>query len=334
MRSTDCKNKPSCGWSASQKKYTCGTGGGIDPSGTYPMSCSAYQPDVGLPPPIGDGSPPPPIGDGSPPPPGDGGPVGNCYKLTVVGCCRGDKLDYCKSGQMTTTDCKGKPKCGWNASQKKYACGTSGGSDPGGKFPKSCMSYLPDIGVPPPVGDSSTPPPGDGKPPPPGDSTPPPPGDSKPPPPGDSKPPPPTDGKLPPPTDGKLPPPTDGKLPPTDGKLPPTDGKLPPTDGKLPPTDGKPKPDDSKEPDASRPDQGKAAGTEGGPCYPNDTCNKGLKCLSSLCVKVPVDAFIPPIVNKRDETGCSCSTTSAPSSWPLVLLALGLVVLRRRRESD
>jgi len=37
------------------------------------------------------------------------------------------------------------------------------------------------------------------------------------------------------------------------------------------------------------PDLGKAAGTEGGPCYGNKTCNKGLVCLSDLCVR-PADA--------------------------------------------
>ncbi|HOW51477.1 MAG TPA: SBBP repeat-containing protein [bacterium] len=30
-----------------------------------------------------------------------------------------------------------------------------------------------------------------------------------------------------------------------------------------------------------------AVGTEGGPCYPNGTCNDGLQCLSGLCVEMP-----------------------------------------------
>ena len=34
---------------------------------------------------------------------------------------------------------------------------------------------------------------------------------------------------------------------------------------------------------------GKAAGSEGGPCYGNDTCNSGLVCLSKLCV-APADS--------------------------------------------
>ena len=345
IRTTDCKNKPSCGWNNAQKKYGCGTSGGSDPGGKFPKSCTAYLPDIGTPPPVGDGavppgdgqtpppvgdgspppptgdgptppplgdaSPPPPVGDG-PPPPGDGGVVSNCYKLTVVGCCRGDQLDYCKSGQMTTTSCTGKPKCGWNMSQKKYGCGTSGGSDPAGKFPKSCTAYLPDIGTPPPVGDGAPPPVGDGPPPPVGDGSPPPVGDGPPPPVGDG---------LPPPV-------SDGPKPPTDGPKPPTDGK-PKDDAKKPPSDG-PGPSD----DASKQDKGKPIGTEGGPCYGNNTCNQGLKCLSGVCVKVPgADAYIPPNTNKRDETGCECSTASGPASaWPLLLLALGLVISRRRRS--
>ncbi|HET6147941.1 MAG TPA: hypothetical protein VFH68_10450 [Polyangia bacterium] len=36
-------------------------------------------------------------------------------------------------------------------------------------------------------------------------------------------------------------------------------------------------------------DSDKAAGTEGGHCYPNDTCNRGLSCLSTFCVLVPGD---------------------------------------------
>ena len=34
-------------------------------------------------------------------------------------------------------------------------------------------------------------------------------------------------------------------------------------------------------------DGGKEAGTEGGPCFTNGTCNDGLTCLSDLCVSIP-----------------------------------------------
>jgi hypothetical protein len=40
------------------------------------------------------------------------------------------------------------------------------------------------------------------------------------------------------------------------------------------------------------PDMGPVAGEEGGPCYPNDTCNAGLTCASGLCVKLP-DSGVP-----------------------------------------
>ena len=41
-------------------------------------------------------------------------------------------------------------------------------------------------------------------------------------------------------------------------------------------------------------DAGKKQGSEGAPCYPNDTCDKGLVCLSSTCVKLP-DAGQPDL---------------------------------------
>jgi len=315
MTTISCKGKPKCGWSSSQKKYACSTIGGSDPGGKFPKNCTAYLPDIGA----------PPAGD-SAPPPGDTGVVSNCYTLTAVGCCRQDKLDYCKNGQMTTLDCASKPKCGWSSSQKKYTCGTSGGSDPGGKFSKNCTAYLPDIGAPPPVGDGM-PPVGDSKPPV-GDG--PPPLVDLPPPVGDG---PPLVNDLPPPV-GDGPPPVND-LPPPVGDGPPPVVDLPPPvgDGKPPVGDGKPKPDDSRPADKGKEDQGRAVGTEGGPCYPNDTCNKGLKCYSGLCVKLPPDAALPPnISKKREEPGCTCSTTSAPApSWLLVLLALGLLRRRRRR---
>ena len=46
-------------------------------------------------------------------------------------------------------------------------------------------------------------------------------------------------------------------------------------------------PPDSSRPDAALPDVGDKTGKEGGPCYPNGTCNTGLKCLSKVCVRMP-----------------------------------------------
>ena len=39
--------------------------------------------------------------------------------------------------------------------------------------------------------------------------------------------------------------------------------------------------------DQRKPDTSPPAGSAGGPCYPNDTCNKGLVCVSKLCVRIP-----------------------------------------------
>ena len=372
MRSTDCKGKPKCGWDATKKKYGCGTNGGSDPSGKHSKTCSLPPPvgdgsppppvgdgsppppvgdgsppppvgDGSPPPPVGDGSPPPPVGDGSPPPPvGDGGPPSTCYKLTSRGCCRQDVLDYCQNKQIKSTDCKGKLKCGWNASQNKYTCGTSGGADPKGTYPQKCEAYMPDMGTPPPVGDGSPPPVGDGSPPPPvGDGKPPPPvGDGLPPPVGDGKPPPVSDGK-PPVSDGKPPPPKDLPPPVGDGKPPPPKDLPPPVgDGKPPPPkDGKPPLSDGPKAetgadmgvDQGQADQGKETGTEGAKCFPNDTCSTGLKCYSNLCVKAPDSGFTPTTNTRPDEPGCECSMSSAvPPVWPLWLLALWLLARRRR----
>ena len=51
------------------------------------------------------------------------------------------------------------------------------------------------------------------------------------------------------------------------------------------------------------PDTAKQSGVEGGPCYANGTCNKGLTCASNLCVKLP-DAGSNPAdaaANKGDK---------------------------------
>ena len=129
----DCTGSPKCGWSSSQGKYTCGTSGGSDPSGKNPFSCEKLH---------ADGGPPPPVDQGQPP--------AGCFKLTGTGCCHNDtSLDYCENGLIKVNNCAGNLKCGWNSSQSKYTCGTSGGSSPDPKLPKACSAYLPDGGPPP-----------------------------------------------------------------------------------------------------------------------------------------------------------------------------------------
>jgi len=333
--SKDCSGNPKCGWDATKKKYACGTAGSKDPSGKYPISCKSYMPDGGGTGP-GDGGPPP--GEGGPPPIKDGGggpPKKGCGKLPPQGCCQGDMLDYCQNKAKMSKDCKGNPKCGWSATQKIYTCGTSGGSDPSGKFPMSCKKYLdvPDGGYP----DGPATPPTDGPVKPPTD------GPVKPPTDGPVKPP--TDGPVIPPPDGPVKPPTDGPvIPPTDGPVkPPTDGPVkPPTDGTVkPPTDGTVKPPTDgtiKDKPKTNPEAGKPPGSEGGPCYGNGTCDAGLKCFSKVCVKVPAMEAGPTKTDTgggggtEDDTGCECATSS-PSSTPVFgLLLLGLALLRLRRR--
>ncbi len=40
LKSIDCSQNPSCGWQPEGNYYDCGTGGGADPSGMYPITCT------------------------------------------------------------------------------------------------------------------------------------------------------------------------------------------------------------------------------------------------------------------------------------------------------
>ena len=52
----------------------------------------------------------------------------------------------------------------------------------------------------------------------------------------------------------------------------------------------------------------KAEGTEGGPCYGNDSCNAGLACLSHLCVDAT--GYVMP------GTGDASPDSTAPMTTP------------------
>ncbi len=61
-----------------------------------------------------------------------------CQKIGAEGCCAGTLLKFCEGDEIKVSECSGAPFCGWNAAGGKYKCGTSGGSDPSGTFPKDC----------------------------------------------------------------------------------------------------------------------------------------------------------------------------------------------------
>lgn len=66
-----------------------------------------------------------------------GSAVAGCGSIGFQGCCSGTVLKYCESGKLQTLSCSSNPYCGWT-SLGYYDCGTSGGSDPSGKYPKLC----------------------------------------------------------------------------------------------------------------------------------------------------------------------------------------------------
>ncbi len=72
-----------------------------------------------------------------------------CGGIPTQGCCNLGTLLYCNaSGYPMADPCIGTPKCGWNAGQQRYTCNTSGGADPAGKYPISCLVYSQDMKVP------------------------------------------------------------------------------------------------------------------------------------------------------------------------------------------
>ena len=64
-----------------------------------------------------------------PPPP-------TCQNTKWQGACNGEVLQYCTGTQIVTQNCGSSLHCGWNAGLGAYSCGTAGGADPSGQFPK------------------------------------------------------------------------------------------------------------------------------------------------------------------------------------------------------
>ena len=142
LKNIDCSKSttaPKCSWSAANSFYDCGTTGTADPSGKNPQKCTGTFPDQGA----------PKLDKGA-----------GCGGISTEGCCDGEKIKYCDKGVLKTMDCTQSPKCGWDATNAFYDCGTSGSAEPSGKYPMACSAVKQDQGVP----DQAAPTPDTGKP--------------------------------------------------------------------------------------------------------------------------------------------------------------------------
>jgi len=170
--SDSCDEEPVCGWDGFG--YYCGTDGGADPDGFFPIQCPDCTPACGAKECGGDGCggvcglcdaeescengfcvacvphcENKECGDN-----GCGGSCGTCgadlfcvegmcledpcMGITDVGCCDGDTVKFCSMGELVEEDCTGTPSCGWMAGPEFYACGTDGAGDPSGAYPRAC----------------------------------------------------------------------------------------------------------------------------------------------------------------------------------------------------
>ncbi len=70
-------------------------------------------------------------------------PKPTCENTPWQGACSGETLQYCTNGKIVTQDCTSEAFCGWNAGIGAYSCGTGGGADPTGKYPKAAFGTTP-----------------------------------------------------------------------------------------------------------------------------------------------------------------------------------------------
>ena len=177
IKSKDCGDDPSCGWSQDEGYYDCGTDGAPDPEGISPMDCGEVCTgtcegkvcgddgcggDCGVCP---EGETCTPAGQcctpdceskvcgddgcggdcGACPPEEkctDGECVpGGCQGVPWEGCCTEGVLVFCDQGNLVQQSCAGDPECGWETGAGYYNCGTDGGADPEHVFPMDCMDY-------------------------------------------------------------------------------------------------------------------------------------------------------------------------------------------------
>ena len=64
-----------------------------------------------------------------------------CNGVGYEGCCNGEILQYCDGEVLQGGQCEEGSPCGWRPTEKYYDCGTDGGEDPSGEFPKDCSAY-------------------------------------------------------------------------------------------------------------------------------------------------------------------------------------------------
>jgi len=63
---------------------------------------------------------------------------GGCGSITYQGCCNGETLTWCENEELQEMNCSNNPSCGWNTQAGFYDCGSNGGEDPSGAYPKGC----------------------------------------------------------------------------------------------------------------------------------------------------------------------------------------------------
>lgn len=61
-----------------------------------------------------------------------------CDDVPSVGCCVGEVLHVCASGELKEVDCGLTPHCGWNPIFAGYLCHSDDESDPAGQLPRTC----------------------------------------------------------------------------------------------------------------------------------------------------------------------------------------------------
>jgi len=136
-----CGGDPDCGWNAQGVYYDCGTKGGEDPDGAFPLDCLEYCVPDCEDKACGDDGCEGSCGEC------DGGEVcaegacvpDPCEGIGYVGCCDGNTLRWCDDGAAFEKDCSAMTgSCGWAEKGAEYNCGTPGGEDPSGEHPRPC----------------------------------------------------------------------------------------------------------------------------------------------------------------------------------------------------